>query len=87
MVDLIVYETLKRNEATMPIADIIIFTSPSNVEAWFEKYSINKNQKVIAMGDATANTLRNHRVFPKALADAFDDTGMARAVFGVSGFS
>ena len=34
------------------------------------------------MGDATANTVRKHKVFPAALSDTFDDTGIARAVFG-----
>ncbi len=87
IVDLVVYETLKRNDISVPTADILVFTSPSNVEGWFEKYTMNKNQKVVAMGDATANALKQHHIFPKALSDSFDDTGLARAIFGVSGLN
>ena len=82
--DLIVYETIKMNQGDMPDVDIVVFTSPSNVESWFENYNFRKNQKAIAMGDATANTLKAHKIFPAALVDAFDETGIARAVFGVS---
>ncbi len=85
VVDLVVYETMKRNTGAMPVADIVVFTSPSNVEAWFENFTFGKNQKAIAMGEATAHVLKQNRVNPSALSDAFDDTGLARAVFGVSG--
>jgi uroporphyrinogen-III synthase len=85
VIDLVVYETLKKNDGEMPSAEIVIFTSPSNVEAWFENYTFSKNQKAIAMGDATSQALRRQRVIPCALTDSFDDTGLARAVFGASG--
>src|SRR5213079_1115800 len=32
VIDLVVYETLKRNEESIPPAEIMVFTSPSNVE-------------------------------------------------------
>ena len=82
--DLAVYETLKKNDGEMPKADIVVFTSPSNVEAWFENYTFQKKQKAIAMGDATANALRKHKIIPSAQPDTFDDAGLARAVFGAS---
>ena len=84
VIDLIVYETLKKNEGEMPEAEIIVFTSPSNVEAWFETYSFPKNKKAIAMGDATAHALKNFRVYAESMPDTFDDAGLARAVFGAS---
>ena len=84
--DLAVYETLKKNDGEMPKADIVVFTSPSNVEAWFENYTFQKKQKAIAMGDATANALRKHKIIPSAQPDTFDDAGLARAVFGASVF-
>mgnify|MGYP001222821236 CR=1 FL=1 len=74
---------IKRRDLYL-LADIIVFTSPSNVEAWFETYTFQKNQKAIAMGDATANTLRQQKIIPAAQPDTFDDTGLARAVFGAS---
>jgi uroporphyrinogen-III synthase len=84
VINLVVYETLKRNEGKMPDSKIIVFTSPSNVEAWFENYSFPSGLKAVAMGDATANALRKRKVFPAALADSFDDAGIARAVFSAS---
>lgn len=84
VLDLPVYETIKRNTGEIPKADILVFTSPSNVEAWFEKFTINKNQKVVAMGDATANTLRQHNIIGCGQPDTFDDAGLARAVFSIS---
>ncbi len=83
VINLVVYETLKKNDGNMPDANIVVFTSPSNVEAWFECYTFTKDKKAVAMGDATAHALKKHKIFPAALSDTFDDTGIARAVFGV----
>ncbi|MBK9543950.1 MAG: hydroxymethylbilane synthase [Bacteroidetes bacterium] len=85
VIDLVVYETKKKNEGAAPEADMIVFTSPSNVEAWFERFRIHPGQKVIAMGDATANALRQFGVKQLTKPDAFDDAGIVRAVFGMSG--
>ena len=84
VVDLVVYETIKKNTGVQPEADILVFTSPSNVEAWFENYTIRKNQKIVAMGDATAHALKDRKIYAHAMPDAFDDSGLARAVFGAS---
>jgi hydroxymethylbilane synthase len=82
--DLVVYETVKRNSGSSPVADILVFTSPSNVDAWFETFRIDKSQAVIAMGDATANALRQHNVLMISKTDSFDEAGLARAVFSAS---
>ncbi|MBN8701954.1 MAG: hydroxymethylbilane synthase [Bacteroidetes bacterium] len=82
-IDLIVYESIKRNEEEIPNADILVFTSPSNVEAFFEKHKIKENQKVIAMGDATANALKEHRVVINKKPATFDDIGLVQSVLGV----
>lgn len=84
VVDLVVYETIKKNDGPAPQAELIVFTSPSNVEAWFENYTIGKDRLIVAMGDATANALKLHRVHADAMPDTFDDSGLARAVFGAS---
>lgn len=84
VIDLVVYETIKRNEGPQPEASILVFTSPSNVDAWFERYVISKSQKIVAMGDATAKTLKDKNIYAHALPDTFDDCGLARAVFGAS---
>lgn len=52
-IDLVVYETLLEPQQLKIIPDVLVFTSPSNAEAFLEKNSVDKNQKVIAWGDST----------------------------------
>ncbi len=85
IIDLVVYETLKRNEEEILFSEIIVFTSPSNVEAYFEKNKISKDQKIIAMGEATGGALGKFGVEKYAMPDSFDDAGLVRAVFSISG--
>ena len=80
-IDLPVYETLQRTSEVIPSSDIMVFTSPSNVEAFFGCSGLESRQQVVAMGDATASALRQYRIMHPVLADTFDDTGLARAVF------
>ncbi len=84
VIDLVVYETLKGNNIEMPTAKIIVFTSPSNVEAWFEKYNFPKDKIAVAMGDATSHVLKLNNVIAVSHPDTFDDPGLARAIFGAS---
>jgi len=84
-IDLAVYETLKTEvEIQTAEIDFFLFTSPSNVEAFFEKNKLNSSHKIIAMGDATASSLKKFGVFHPTLPDGFDDVALTRAVFGVS---
>lgn len=84
-IDLVVYETLKTDvQIETSGIDIFLFTSPSNVDAFFEKNKLPTSKKVIAMGDATASALKKYGVFHPLLPDAFDDVALTRAVFGIS---
>ncbi|TAL63147.1 MAG: hydroxymethylbilane synthase [Bacteroidetes bacterium] len=85
VVDLIVYETLKNNDCQLPIANchFFVFTSPSNVETFFEKNKISASQKVIAMGDATANSLKKFGVRANKQPASFDDLGLVQAVMSM----
>ena len=83
--DLIVYETLKTDvQIQADMFEIFLFTSPSNVEAFFEKNKLPASARIIAMGDATAGALKKYGVLHPALPDAFDDVALTRAVFGTS---
>lgn len=55
--DLVVYHTIQVTDFLKPKASILIFTSPSNVRAYFNVYSIDANQKVIAIGPSTGKQL------------------------------
>jgi hydroxymethylbilane synthase len=81
--DLVVYETIQKPVENTPDADIMLFTSPSNVEAFFEKKELNPNQKIIAMGDATSHTLKQFGVKSVYLVPAFDEVGLLQAIFSV----
>jgi hydroxymethylbilane synthase len=82
VIDLIVYETIKKNK-NIPAADIIVFTSPSNVDAFFETNRINEKQKVVAMGDATVNALKKYGINSNKMPISFDDLGLVQAVFSL----
>jgi len=82
-IDLTVYETIKHSVADIHDAEIVVFTSPSNVEAYFEKHKITAKQKVVAMGGATENALRLLGVKTNAMPPSFDDLGLVQAVMSV----
>jgi len=81
--DLAVYETIQKPVEDTPDADIMLFTSPSNVEAFFEKKKLKPEQKVIAMGDATAHTLKQFGSKSVYLVPSFDEVGLLQAIFSV----
>jgi len=54
--DLIIYSNKKKKDFNFPNADILVFTSPINVEAYLNKYLIKK-EKIIAIGNTTAEKL------------------------------
>lgn len=80
-INLIVYETIKNSTDGLPQADILVFTSPSNVESWLEKNTITPEQKLIAMGHATASCLADHGFKAHGKPATFDDAGLVQAVF------
>src|SRR5690606_20741004 len=51
VINLEVYATLKHSIEISSAYEVIIFTSPSNVEAYFEKNTLHPHQKAIAMGE------------------------------------
>ena len=83
LTDLAVYETTKKENAKMPDAEIIVFTSPSNVQSFFEKGKIIPTQKVIAIGKSTEKKLQEYGVENPLLPASFDEVGLAEAVFGI----
>ncbi len=51
------YETLEKVEFDIPFCNVLVMTSPSSVRAYFSKYPLQENQKVVAMGPTTAKEL------------------------------
>ncbi len=85
VIDIVVYETIKNPEFKSEDKnfEVLVFTSPSNVETFFEKNKINGNQKVVAMGDSTSNALRKMGVRANKMAPSFDDLGLLMAVLSL----
>jgi hydroxymethylbilane synthase len=81
VIDLAVYETVKKENATLPKVNIVVFTSPSNVTSFFEKVKLSKNEKVIAIGKSTEKKLKEFGIENCILPASFDEVGLAEAVF------
>jgi len=83
IIDLPVYETILEHDAEPSGAEVLVFTSPSNVEAYFANNLIYPDQKVIAIGKSTGKKLDEIGV-KYTLPYSPDETGLAEAVFGIS---
>jgi hydroxymethylbilane synthase len=82
IIDLPVYETIKQEKPEASGAEILVFTSPSNVEAYFEENLLHPGQQVIAIGKSTGKKLEEAGV-GYTLPYSPDETGLAEAVFGI----
>lgn len=82
VVDLPIYETVIEEEIDQTYADILIFTSPSNVEAYFADNLLDPGQKVIAIGNSTGKKFDEMGV-QYTLPYSPDEIGLAEAVFGI----
>jgi hydroxymethylbilane synthase len=78
--NLFVYKTILRADFGDPEADILVFTSPSNVQAYFEKHPLRSGQRVVAIGSTTLKRLSNFGVNKAYLSASFDEAGLLEAV-------
>lgn len=68
VIDIVVYSNNPKEKFSIPEADILIFTSPLNAQAYFQKYTLKEEQKVLAIGKTTAEGLRNLSIFKFEIA-------------------
>ena len=83
-INLPVYQTLKHAVSIDAQTNIVVFTSPSNVDAFFEKNKWNPTLKAVAMGEATGKALERKGVKKYEMPKSFDDLGLLRAVLMLS---
>jgi len=83
VVDLPIYETVIEEDIDQTYADVLIFTSPSNVEAYFADNLLDPGQKVIAIGNSTGKKFDEMGV-AYTLPYSPDEIGLAEAVFGIN---
>lgn len=79
-----VYATLKKPVVLQHGTSILVFTSPSNVEAFYEKNAVSSGQQVIAIGEATGKALERKGVKKYTMPAGFEDLDLVRAVLAVS---
>lgn len=82
IVDLPIYETVIEENIDRTAADVLIFTSPSNVDAYFAANLLEPGQKVIAIGNSTGKKFDEMEV-SYVLPYSPDEIGLAEAVFGI----
>lgn len=75
--NLYVYKTSIRTDIDVPYSDILIFTSPSNVTAYYNKYRSDSRQTVIAIGSTTRYKLNEYKVSNVLTPNSFDEEGLA----------
>jgi hydroxymethylbilane synthase len=82
IIDLPVYETVLEEDVEASGADVLVFTSPSNVDAYFADNLMDPYQKVIAIGKSTGKKFDEMGV-KYTLPFSPDEVGLAEAVFGL----
>ncbi|MCE3229363.1 MAG: hemC [Bacteroidetes bacterium] len=78
--NLYVYKTTLITDFDLPQTDMLVFTSPSNVRAWFAKYKSAEGQIIVAMGTSTLRELNNYGVKEAAMPESFDEEGLLEAI-------
>jgi hydroxymethylbilane synthase len=82
IIDLPIYATVLEENVELSSADVLVFTSPSNVDAYFANNLLDPYQKVIAMGKSTGKKFDEMGV-KYTLPFSPDEVGLAEAVFGI----
>jgi hydroxymethylbilane synthase len=82
IIDLTVYETILEENIAQSFADVLVFTSPSNVEAYFVDNLLEPGQKLVAIGKSTGNKLDEMNI-SFILPASPDEIGLAEVVFGI----
>lgn len=62
------------------LEDVLVFTSPMNVESYFSSHALLKNQQVVAIGKSTFATLQSFGIEHLIMAESPTETAMAEAV-------
>lgn len=83
MIDLPVYETEMEENIAPSLAEVLIFTSPSNVDAYFTQNLLEPGQQVICIGKSTGKKFDEMKV-QYTLPYSPDEIGLAEAVFGLN---
>ncbi|MBK7871778.1 MAG: uroporphyrinogen-III synthase [Saprospiraceae bacterium] len=79
-IDLILYKNQMRTDFELPECQWLVFTSPLNAQAYFQKYPLKLEQKILAIGETTAQTLRQLGVSEILIAENPSEEALANAI-------
>lgn len=82
IMELTVYETVPEEDVAQSYADVLIFTSPSNVESYFVNNLLEPDQQVICIGKSTGKKFDEMGV-KYTLPYSPDEVGLSEAVFAL----
>ncbi len=82
IIELTVYETVSEENITQSYAEVLIFTSPSNVDSYFAENLLEPDQQVICIGKTTGQKFDEMGV-KYTLPFSPDEMGLAEAVFAL----
>src|SRR5690606_15174535 len=82
VINLPVYQTRVDTNVSKSNAEVLIFTSPSNVEAYFADNLVEPGQQIICIGHSTGKKIEELGL-PYTLPYSPDEIGLAEAVFGL----
>ncbi|MEM1119203.1 MAG: uroporphyrinogen-III synthase, partial [Bacteroidota bacterium] len=80
MDDLIVYDNTIKKDFLIPTCDLLLFTSPLNARAYFQKYFLQPEQKVLAIGNTTGSALHKIGINRVYIAENPSEAAMANLV-------
>ena len=83
VIDLVVYDTIENEKATIPEADIVVLTSPSNAILYFRKMYVLPDQVFIPIGNSTAEILKKQGISNYVLPYNTNEIAMADAVMSL----
>ncbi|WP_262247746.1 hydroxymethylbilane synthase [Parapedobacter soli] len=82
VINLPVYQTRIDTDVSKSNADVLVFTSPSNVEAYFADNLVDPGQQIICIGRSTGKRIEELGL-SYTLPYSPDEIGLAEAVFGL----
>ncbi len=80
-----IYDNQPIAEPPFSAADVLVFTSPMNAEAYFSKHILGKKQRVVAIGATTAGALGELGITAIEIAAEPTEKGLAEAVLRLQG--
>lgn len=82
--ELVVYENKPLENFEKINSEILVFTSPSNVESFLKSQVISKSQKVVAIGTTTSKFLNEAGILDVTISYSTNEVHLAEAVFSIS---